>query len=112
MNSPSNQQLDLVFSALSDPTRRAVLRQLAKGECTVGQLSLPFDLAPSTMTKHLNVLESAGLVDRTRDGRHRRARLSPGPLWESMNWIEEMRQLWTQQLDALEALLERERGPR
>lgn len=75
----------------------------------MGQLSLPFSLAPSTMTKHLTVLERAGLVERTRDGRHRRNRLTPRPLWEGLGWLEEMRHLWSEQLDALEALLDRER---
>lgn len=104
--------LDLIFSALSDSTRRQILRELAKGEATVGQLSVPFDLAPSTMTKHLGVLERAGLVERTRDGRHRRNRLTPGPLWEGLAWMAEMRQIWTDQLDALEELLRRERRKR
>lgn len=109
MSSPAVQHLDTLFQALSDSTRRGILRDLAKGEATVGQLSVPFSLAPSTMTKHLTVLERAGLVERFRDGRHRRNRLTPRPLWQGLGWLEEMRQLWTEQLDALEALLERER---
>ena len=109
MSATTSRQLDSLFFALSDPTRRGILRELAKGDATVGQLSLPFSLAPSTMTKHLAVLERAGLIDRLRDGRHRRTRLTPRPLWEAMEWIEEMRTLWTQQLDALEELLKRER---
>lgn len=110
MPAAASPQLDSLFQALSDPTRRGILRELAKGEATVGQLSVPFSLAPSTMTKHLTVLERAGLVERTRDGRHRRNRLTPRPLWAGLGWLEEMRQLWTEQLDALEELLERERG--
>ncbi len=104
------RKLDGVFFALSDSTRREILRQLTKGEATVGQLSVPFSLAPSTMTKHLSVLERAGLVERSRDGRHRRNRLNPRVLWSGLEWLEEMRQLWTEQLDALEELLQRERG--
>jgi DNA-binding transcriptional ArsR family regulator len=104
------RKLDDLFFALSDGTRREILRQLTKGEATVGQLSVPFSLAPSTMTKHLAVLERAGLVDRSRDGRHLRNRLNPRALWNGLEWLEEMRQLWSEQLDALEELLQRERG--
>ncbi|MCB1055810.1 MAG: winged helix-turn-helix transcriptional regulator [Acidobacteria bacterium] len=110
MNTATARQLDDLFFALSDPTRRGILRELAKGEATVAQLSAPFPLAPSTMTKHLKVLERAGLIDRIPDGRHRRNRLRPRTLWGGLDWFEEMRQLWTEQLDSLEALLERERG--
>lgn len=108
----SNRKLNDIFFALSDNTRREILRELAKGEATVGQLSVPFSLAPSTITKHLGVLERAGLVKRTRDGRQVRNRLNPRPLWVGLEWIEEMRGLWNEQLDALERLLhsERERG--
>lgn len=109
MAAVAQRELDEVFFALSDPTRREILRELAKGEATVGQLSVPFSLAPSTMTKHLTVLERAGLVERTRDGRHRRNRLTPRPLWSGLEWLSEMRQVWSEQLDALEALLRRER---
>ena len=109
MVAAAQRELDEVFFALSDPTRREILRELAKGEATVGQLSVPFSLAPSTMTKHLTVLERAGLVERIRDGRHRRNRLTPRPLWTSLDWLGEMRQIWSEQLDALEELLRRER---
>ena len=105
----TSRQLDGLFFALSDPTRRRILHELAKGEATVGQLSVPFSLSPSTMTKHLTVLERAGLIDRIRDGRHRRNRLTPRPLWDGLGWLEEMRRQWTEQLDALEDLLKRER---
>lgn len=105
-------ELDEVFFALSDQTRRSILRELAKGPSTVGQLGAPFDLAPATLSKHLQTLERAGLIVRTRDGRHLRTRLNPGPLWESVSWIEAMRVIWNDQLDALEDLLRRERGAR
>jgi len=110
MSRPTARQLDDLFFALSDTTRRGILRELAKGEATVGQLSSPYALSPSTMTKHLTVLERAGLVTRTRDGRHRRTRLTPGPLWDGMHWLAEVRNDWTERLDALEDLLARERG--
>ena len=110
MDAPTSQQLDDLFFALSDPTRRAILRELSKGDATVGQLLAPFKLAPSTMTRHLTVLERAGLVGRIKDGRHRRNRLTPEPLWSGQGWIDEIRSLWNQQLDSLEELLERERG--
>jgi DNA-binding transcriptional ArsR family regulator len=101
--------LDRIFGALSDPTRRAVLRELANGEATVGQLSAPFNLAPATMSKHLRVLEQAGLIAQTRDGRFLRTRLNPAPLWQGLDWIADVRSIWDDQLDALELLLKRER---
>lgn len=110
MDGPTSQQLDDIFFALSDATRRAILRELSRGDATVGQLMVPFKLAPSTMTRHLTVLERAGLVRRIKEGRHRRNRLNPEPLWSGQSWIEEVRSLWNQQLDALEELLARERG--
>lgn len=106
----SAEQLDRVFQALSDPTRRSLLRELANGDATVGQLSAPFELAPATMSKHLRVLELAGLITQTRDGRFMRTRLNPGPLWGGMDWIGGVRSIWEDQLDTLEALLRRERG--
>jgi DNA-binding transcriptional ArsR family regulator len=99
-----------VFFALADPTRRGIVRQLAKGEATVGQLSAPFGLAPATMSKHLRVLERAGLIRRRRDGRHLRSRLNPAPFRAGMDWLQEMHGVWEGQLDELEALLQRERG--
>jgi DNA-binding transcriptional ArsR family regulator len=107
---PSTEKLDRVFHALSDPTRRALLRELANGEATVGRLSTPFDLAPATISKHLRVLEHAGLVAQSRQGRFLRTRLNPAPLWQGLDWIAGIRSIWDDQLDALEALLKRERG--
>jgi DNA-binding transcriptional ArsR family regulator len=107
---PTADTLDRVFAALADPTRRAMLRELANGEATVGQLSAPFDLAPATLSKHLRVLERAGLIAQSRDGRFLRTRLKPGPLWQGLAWMAGLRTMWEDQLDALEALLERERG--
>lgn len=109
----ANQELlDGIFFALSDQTRRSMLRTLANRECTVGQLSEPFDLAPATLSKHLRVLERAGLVQQSRSGRFRRTRLNPGPLWQGLDWIGELRAMWDEQLDTLEALLTAERPHR
>lgn len=108
----ANERLDELFFALSDVTRRAIVRQLAKGEATVGQLALPQPLSPGTLSKHLHVLERAGLIARERDGRFLRTRLSPGPLWHGSSWIEDVRTLWEQQLDGLERYLKSQRGPR
>lgn len=112
MSGTTNERLDEVFFALSDVTRRAIVRQLAKGEATVGQLSLPQPLSPGTLSKHLRVLERAGLIARERDGRFLRTRLSPGPLRHGISWIEEVRTLWEQQLDGLERYLRSQRGQR
>jgi len=108
----SQDQLDEVFFALSDQTRRGILRELAKGPATVGHLGAPFALAPATLSKHITMLERAGLIEKTRDGRHLRTRLTPGPLWDSMDWLQALRTIWNDQLDALEVLLKRERGAR
>lgn len=105
-------ELDEVFFALSDQTRRAVVRQLAKGEATVGQLGLPQPIAPGTLSKHLRVLERAGLIRQARDGRFLRTRLSPGPLWTGMEWLVDLRRLWEEQLDGLERYLKAQRGSR
>jgi DNA-binding transcriptional ArsR family regulator len=112
MSGTNQARLDEVFFALSDPTRRAIVRQLAKGEATVGQLSLPQPLSAGTLSKHLRVLERAGLIARERDGRFLRARLSPGPLWHGISWMAEVRMMWEQQLDALERYLKAQRGQR
>ena len=106
----TSSQLDEVFFALSDQTRRSMLRELANGPATVGNLTSHFSLAPATLSQHLRTLERAGLIVQTRDGRHLRTQLRPGPLWESVDWLVSLRAIWNDQLDALEVLLERERG--
>lgn len=108
----SADKLDELFFALSDQTRRAIVRQLAKGESTVGQLGLPQPLAAGTLSKHLRVLERAGLVRQERDGRFRRTRLSPGPILGAIDWLEGVRTIWDDQLDALERYLKAQRGGR
>jgi DNA-binding transcriptional ArsR family regulator len=97
------QQLDLVFAALADPTRRAILARLAQGEATVNDLVAPFDLAQPTISKHLKVLEGAGLVSRGRSAQFRPVRLEAAPLAGVDQWIGGYRQFWSQSHDRLEA---------
>lgn len=104
----SSRRLDLVFGALSDPTRRAILARLAEGEATVGDLARPFDVSRPAISKHLRVLEGAGLVDRERDGRYSRCALDAGPMREAAEWVERYRTFWDDRLDALTRLLEEE----
>jgi len=93
--------LDRTFSALADPTRRAILARLAEGEAAVSQLAGPFDISLPATLKHLGVLEKAGLIVRTKQGRVSRCRLSAGPLKDAAEWLTFYRQFWERQLDAL-----------
>lgn len=95
--------LSATFSALADPTRRAILARLAQGEATVNDLVAPFDLAQPTISKHLKVLEGAGLVSRGRSAQFRPVRLEAGPLAGIDQWIGGYRQFWAQSHDRLEA---------
>lgn len=99
--------LDATFSALADPTRRAILAKLAQGESSVSTLAEPFDVSLPAISKHLRVLESAGLVARKKDGRVHRCRLIAEPMKEAAAWIEHYRCFWEAQLDALSQYLER-----
>ncbi|MCB1447705.1 MAG: winged helix-turn-helix transcriptional regulator [Rhizobiaceae bacterium] len=96
-------QLDLVFGALADPTRRAILARLAKGEATVSELVAPFDLAQPTVTKHIKVLEGAGLVSRGRAAQFRPVRLNAAPLREASMWIGGYERFWDDSLGQLDA---------
>ena len=98
-------RLNTVFAALSDPTRRAIVEKLSHGECIVGDLAQPFDMSLPAITKHLNVLESAGLITRTRDGRMMRCALVPGPLGDAVDWMERMKVSWNDRFDRLEKFL-------
>lgn len=100
--------MDLTFSALSDPTRRAILARLAAGDASVGEVAEPFDISLPAITKHLNVLENAGLISRRKEGRVRRCYLSPQPMQEAAEWISSTRSFWEGQLDRLSAYLERQ----
>jgi DNA-binding transcriptional ArsR family regulator len=97
--------LTTVFGALADPTRRAILARLAAGEAPVKELAKPFSLSGPAITKHLKVLERAGLITRSRDAQRRPCRIAAGPLKEAASWIEEYRQLWEDSFDRLDAYL-------
>jgi DNA-binding transcriptional ArsR family regulator len=98
--------LDATFGALSDPTRRAILARLARGEATVSELAEPFNISLPAISKHLRVLESAGLLQREIDGRMHRCRLAPQPMKDAAAWIEKYRVFWENQFDALAKYLE------
>jgi DNA-binding transcriptional ArsR family regulator len=102
MVSHSPEQLDRVFAALADPTRRAILARLAKGEATVNELVEPFELSQPTISKHLKVLERAGLVSRGRDAQFRPVRLNAAPLAEAAQWLGDYRRFWEESLDQLD----------
>ena len=97
--------LDATFAALADPTRRAILARLALGEATVGDLAEPFAMSQPAISKHLKVLERAGLVRRGRDAQRRPCRIEAAPLAEACGWIEGYRKLWDGNFRRLDALL-------
>lgn len=103
-------RLDAAFAALADPTRRAIVARLARGETSVGQLARPFDMSAPAISKHLRVLERAGLLRQRREGRLRRCRLCPAPLQAAASWIEQYRDYWSRRLDSLAAFLEQTDG--
>lgn len=96
-----SEQLNLTFSALADPIRRAILEQLAIGPSTVGELAEPFDVSRPAISKHLRVLEKAGLVSTEKDGRISRCSLDARPMRAASEWVEHYRMFWEQQLDSL-----------
>jgi DNA-binding transcriptional ArsR family regulator len=100
--------LDRVFHALADPTRRAMLRTLASGERNVGELAAPFDMSFAAASKHVRVLEGAGLLHRRVQGRRHVCRIDPSPLASADKWLRFYQRFWTKRLDALEALLKAE----
>jgi|SRR5690606_16722177 len=97
--------LDLVFAALADPTRRAIVARLAKGETSVKDLGLSHRISGPAVTKHLKVLQNAGLIARSKRAQQRPCRLVPKPLKEATDWMEQYRVLWEQRLDRLEEYL-------
>ena len=101
----SADPLSQTFAALADPTRRAILARLCTGEATVSELAEPFEMSLPAVSKHLKVLERAGLVEQGRTAQFRPRKLRPDPLRDLASWLEEYRQLWDARLDNLDAYL-------
>jgi DNA-binding transcriptional ArsR family regulator len=101
----TTDQLSTTFAALADPTRRAILARLASGECSVTELAEPFEMSMPAVSKHLRVLERAGLIVRGREAQWRPCRLEPAPLKEVADWAERYRAIWEQRLDRLDTYL-------
>jgi DNA-binding transcriptional ArsR family regulator len=99
-------RLDATFTALADPTRRAILARLALGDASVRELSGPFEMTQPAISKHLKVLERAGLVSRGRDAQRRPRRLDATPLAEANEWLERYRRFWEQSFERLDAVLD------
>ena len=102
----ASSRLDATFAALADPTRRAILARLALGQATVNDLAKPFDMSQPAISKHLKVLERAGLVSRGQDAQRRPRRIEAKPLSEANEWLEKYRQLWEKRFHHLDDLLE------
>jgi len=100
------QDLDAVFAALADPTRRAILSKLAGGEASVNELAAPFAMSQPAVSKHLKVLERAGLIERAVDRQRRPARLKAEPMAAAVKWLEDFKQFWESSFDQLDDLLE------
>jgi DNA-binding transcriptional ArsR family regulator len=99
-------RLSATFAALADPTRRAILARLVSGECSVNELAEPFEMSLPAVSKHLRVLERAGLIARRRDAQFRPCRIEPGPLKDVAAWTERYRHLWEERLDRLDRYLQ------
>jgi DNA-binding transcriptional ArsR family regulator len=105
----STAQLDLTFAALADPTRRAILARLAEGEATVNELAEPFSVSLPAISRHLKVLERAGLIERGREGQARPSRLRADALDEAVAWMETRKRTWELRMDRLDAHLRTQR---
>ena len=103
---PVSPQLDATFAALADPTRRAIVARLALGEATVMELAEPFDMSQPAISKHLKVLENAGLISRGRDAQRRPCRLEPQVLADAGSWLDHYRDVWEKNFRRLDALLD------
>src|SRR5262245_44278690 len=106
MTTGFSTQLDATFAALADPTRRAILARLARGEASVMELAAPFDVTQPAISKHLKVLERAGLISRGRDAQRRPCRLQGAPLRDASAWVEKFREFWESSFDALDDVLD------
>jgi DNA-binding transcriptional ArsR family regulator len=105
MQDMQTDPLSATFAALADPTRRAILARLSTGEANVTELARPFDISQPAISKHLKVLERAGLITRGREAQWRPCRLSPEPLKHVSDWVEHYRQIWEERLDRLDLYL-------
>ncbi len=105
-DAPSRRRLNAIFAALADPIRRDILARLARGEACVMELALPFRVSQPAISKHLAVLERAGLISRRREAQRRRCRLEANPLAEAAQWIESHRRIWEANFQHLDAVLE------
>ena len=103
----ANDPMSLTFAALADPTRRSVLVRMAEGEATVNELAEPFDISLQAVSRHLKVLEAAGLISRGRDAQFRPCHLEPAPLEAVTDWIAMNRKVWTERFDQLDEHLKR-----
>lgn len=101
-----SEQLDATFVALADPTRRAILARLMSGEASVNELAEPFSISQPAISKHLKILERAGLVSRSADGTRRPVKIEAAPMKEAVDWLEKYRRFWEQSYKRLDALLE------
>jgi DNA-binding transcriptional ArsR family regulator len=101
----ADDPLSTTFAALADPTRRAILARLISGECSVTALAAPFDMSLPAVSKHLHVLERAGLISRGREAQWRPCRLEAGPIKQVADWTERYREIWEGRLDRLDAYL-------
>src|ERR1700683_1061314 len=106
MQQQTSQRLDATFAALADPTRRAILARLSTGEASVNELAEPFDMSQPAISKHLRVLERAGLISRSREAQRRPCRLEPKPLAEADEWLERYREFWEANFGRLDSLLQ------
>jgi DNA-binding transcriptional ArsR family regulator len=102
----ATQRLDATFSALADPTRRAILARLASGDACVAELARPFDMSQPAVSKHLKVLERAGLISRGRDAQRRLSRIEGSPLEDAFDWLRDYRRFWERSYVRLDALLD------
>jgi DNA-binding transcriptional ArsR family regulator len=103
---PHPESLDAVFAALADPSRRAILSRLAAGAASVGEIAAPFEISQPAVSKHLKVLERAGLIERAVDRQRRPARLKAEPMAAAVAWLEEFEAFWSSSFDRLDGLLE------